>query len=107
MVRVGGLKYAIDPNARMGQRITRMTLPASRLDADKVQGRRLGLRLRRAARRRRRADMGRMTRYLRAKSVPPVELNVPAVEGVTGNPDRLARWRQAQAAPAGPAAAAA
>ncbi|CAG0948200.1 sulfur-oxidizing protein SoxB [Burkholderiales bacterium] len=35
MVRVGGLKYAIDPNAKAGSRITRMELAGKPVDADK------------------------------------------------------------------------
>jgi sulfur-oxidizing protein SoxB len=35
MVRVGGLRYAIAPNAAMGSRITRMTLHERPIDADR------------------------------------------------------------------------
>ncbi len=36
MVRVGGMKYAIDPKASMGSRITRMELNGQPIDADKT-----------------------------------------------------------------------
>jgi len=35
MVRVGGLAYTIDPNAKQGSRISRMTLDGKALEADK------------------------------------------------------------------------
>jgi len=42
MVRVGGLRYAIDPLAKMGARITSMELAGKPLDAaEEVQGRRM------------------------------------------------------------------
>ena len=60
MVRVGGLQYAIDPRAKMGSRITRMTLGGKPIDAAKtLQGRRLGAGLGGGQGRRRRADLGR------------------------------------------------
>ena len=48
MVRVGGLRYAIDPRAKIGGGISRMTLGGKPIDAAKtLQGRRLGAGLRR------------------------------------------------------------
>ena len=35
MVRVGGLRYAIDPDAAIGERITRMELDGKPIEADK------------------------------------------------------------------------
>ena len=88
MVRVGGLKYAIDPNAVMGQRITSMTLGGKPLDAAKtykVAGWAPVSEDARAAGGEPIWDV--MTRYLRAKrTIPPLALNVPKVEGVAGNP---------------------
>ena len=88
MVRVGGLKYAIDPNAAMGQRITSMTLGGKPLDAAKTYKVAGWAPVSEDAR----AVGGEpiwdvMTRYLRAKkTIPPLAQNVPKVEGVSGNP---------------------
>jgi len=88
MVRVGGLKYAIDPNAVMGQRITSMTLGGKPLDAAKtykVAGWAPVSEDARAAGGEPIWDV--MTRYLRRKkTIPPLAQNVPKVEGVSGNP---------------------
>jgi len=88
MVRVGGLKYAIDPNAVMGQRITSMTLGGKPLDAAKtykVAGWAPVSEDARAAGGEPIWDV--MTRYLRAKgTIPPLAQNVPKVLGVKGNP---------------------
>ena len=88
MVRVGGLQYAIDPHAKMGRRITSMMLHGKPLDAArkyKVAGWAPV------------ADEARagggepiwelMARYLRrTKTIKPLTLNLPKVEGVAGNP---------------------
>ncbi len=88
MVRVGGLKYAIDPNAAMGQRITSMTLGGKPLDAAKtykVAGWAPVSEDARAAGGEPIWDV--MTRYLRRKkTIPPLAQNLPKVEGVSGNP---------------------
>jgi len=88
MVRVGGLKYAIDPSAAMGQRITSMTLGGKPLDAAKtykVAGWAPVSEDARAAGGEPIWDV--MTRYLRRKkTIPPLAQNVPKVEGVSGNP---------------------
>ncbi|MEO8675859.1 MAG: 5'-nucleotidase C-terminal domain-containing protein, partial [Casimicrobiaceae bacterium] len=88
MVRVGGLRYAIDPGAAMGRRITSMTLGGKPLDAAKtykVAGWAPVSEDARAAGGEPIWDV--MTRYLRAKkTIPPLALNVPRVEGVAGNP---------------------
>ncbi len=44
MVRVGGLRYAIDPNAAMGRRITRMELDGKPIDAGRPTRSRAGRR---------------------------------------------------------------
>ena len=89
MVRVGGLRYAIDPTARRGKRITRMVL---RRQADRSRRRRTRSRVgRRSARKRRQRggpspiwDM--VARYLRARSIiKPRKLNLPELIGVEGN----------------------
>ncbi len=88
MVRVGGLRYAIDPNAAMGHRITSMSLRGKPLDAAKkykVAGWAPVGDDARAAGGEPVWDL--MSRYLRArKVVPPLALNVPKIEGVGGNP---------------------
>jgi sulfur-oxidizing protein SoxB len=88
MVRVGGLRYAIDPNAAMGKRITSMTLAGKPLAAAKkykVAGWAPVSEEARAAGGEPIWDV--ISRYLRAKkTVPPLALNVPKVEGVAGNP---------------------
>ena len=87
MVRVGGLSYSIAPNANMGSRITRMTLRGRPIDAAKrykvagwapvaEEARAVGGE----------AIWDVMARYLRAqKTVKPMKLNLPKVEGMTGN----------------------
>ena len=88
MVRVGGLRYAIDPSAAIGQRISRHDARGKPLDAgEDVQGRRLGAGLRRGEGRGRRADLGRDDALPRsAEDDRPLAVNVPKVEGATGNP---------------------
>ena len=88
MVRVGGLKYSIDPAADIGRRISDMQLDGEPLDADKeylvagwasVQETPAG-------------DTGRpiwdvAAEYLRdQKTVKIAELNEPKVKGMEGNP---------------------
>ena len=88
MVRVGGLAYAIAPNATMGSRITRMTLRGKPIDAAKkykVAGWAPVTEEARAAGGEPIWDV--MARYLRAqKTIKPLKLNLPKVEGMTGNP---------------------
>ena len=88
MVRVGGLRYAIDPAAVIGHRITSMTLSGKPLDAAKKYKVAGWAPVSEEAR----AIGGEpiwdvMARYLRAKkTIPPLALNVPKVEGAAGNP---------------------
>jgi sulfur-oxidizing protein SoxB len=88
MVRVGGLRYAIDPAAKMGQRITAMTLGGKPLDAAKKYKVAGWAPVSEEAK----AAGGEpvwevLTRYVSAKrNVPPLTLNLPKVEGVAGNP---------------------
>jgi sulfur-oxidizing protein SoxB len=88
MVRVGGLAYAIDPRAPMGSRITRMELAGKPLDdaqTYKVAGwAPVSAEARDAGGE---AIWDVCARYLRArKSVAPRKVNVPAIEGMAGNP---------------------
>jgi sulfur-oxidizing protein SoxB len=85
MVRVGGLKYAIDPNADMGKRITDMELDGKPIEPDKeyaVAGW---------------ASVGQplegkpvwdvVAEYLRdKKTVTVTDLNEPVIKGISGNP---------------------
>ena len=88
MVRVGGLRYTIDPAAKMGSRISAMTLRGKPLDPTKRYRVAGWAPVSEEAR----AVGGEpiwelMARYLRAKkSVPPLALNVPNVVGAAGNP---------------------
>ena len=88
MVRVGGLSYAIDPNAAMGKRITRMELNGAAIEANKkykVAGWAPVSEESRSAGGEPIHDV--VARYLRAqKTIAPRRLNVPKIEGVTGNP---------------------
>ncbi len=88
MVRVGGLRYAIDPAAKMGSRITGMKLAGKPLDAAKkykVAGWAPVSEEAKAAGGEAIWDV--MARYLRAKkTIPQLSLNLPNVEGVAGNP---------------------
>ncbi len=85
MVRVGGLQYTIDPNQRMGSRISEMRLAGRPIDADKrykvagwapvaegVSGEPVW-------------DV--VASYLRdRKVIQQVRLNEPVIKGVQGNP---------------------
>jgi len=88
MVRVGGLRYSIAPNAAMGRRITGMTLDGKAIDAAKkykVAGWAPVSEEAKAAGGEPIWDL--MARYLRAqKTISPRALNLPQVEGVAGNP---------------------
>jgi sulfur-oxidizing protein SoxB len=88
MVRVGGLSYAIDPRARMGSRISGMTLSGRPIDAAKkykVAGWAPVAEEARAAGGEPIWDV--IARYLRAqKTIAPRALNLPRLEGAAGNP---------------------
>ena len=88
MVRVGGLKYAIDPLKSAGARISRMELAGKPIDAAKrykVAGWAPVSEEARAAGGEAIWDV--VARYLRAKkTIPPRTLNLPVIEGMAGNP---------------------
>jgi sulfur-oxidizing protein SoxB len=88
MVRVGGLHYACDPAARMGSRISALSLRGGHLSADKkykVVGWAPVSEEARAAGGEPIWDV--VARYLRAqRTIKPRPLNVPTLVGVAGNP---------------------
>jgi len=88
MVRVGGLTYACDPNAKMGGRISDMTLKGRPLEASKkykVAGWAPVSEEARQAGGEPIWDL--MAKYLRErKVVKPLALNLPHLKGMDGNP---------------------
>jgi sulfur-oxidizing protein SoxB len=88
MVRVGGMRYAIAPNAGMGSRISRMTLGGKPIEAAKkykVAGWAPVSEEAKAAGGEPIWDV--LSRYLRAqKTIAPRVLDLPTVDGVAGNP---------------------
>ncbi len=88
MVRVGGLRYAIDPNAAQGRRIAKMTLAGKAIEPAKTykvagwapvseEGKTAGGE----------PVWDVVARYLRAqRTVKPRALNLPELQGVAGNP---------------------
>ncbi len=88
MVRVGGLTYACDPNAKMGGRISDMTLKGRPLEAPKkykVAGWAPVSEEARQAGGEPIWDL--MAKYLRErKVVKPLALNLPRLKGMQGNP---------------------
>jgi S-sulfosulfanyl-L-cysteine sulfohydrolase len=88
MVRVGGMRYAIDPYAAMGKRITRMELNGKPIDASRqytVAGWAPVAEDARAAGGEPIWDVA--ARYLRAKkTIAPRPPNVPRIEGVGADP---------------------
>jgi len=88
MVRVGGMQYAIDPDAAMGTRITRMEFHGKPVDAGrtyKVAGwASVAEETRNAGGE---AIWDVCARYLRAQKTVRVKApNVPVIEGMRGNP---------------------
>jgi sulfur-oxidizing protein SoxB len=88
MVRVGGLRYAIDPNAAQGRRITKMALAGKSIEPAKtykVAGWAPVSEEAKAAGGEPVWDV--VARYLRAqRTVKPRGLNLPELQGVAGNP---------------------
>jgi len=88
MVRVGGMRYAIDPDAAMGKRITRMEFRGKPIDAGrtyKVAGwASVAEETRNAGGE---AIWDVCARYLRAQKTVRVKApNMPVIEGMRGNP---------------------
>ena len=88
MVRVGGMRYAIDPNASIGRRVSRMELHGKPIDADKkykVAGWAPVSEEAKAAGGEAIWDV--IERYLRdQKTIKPRTLNLPTLAGVAGDP---------------------
>ncbi len=88
MVRVGGMSYAIDPNAAMGKRITRMELNGKPINSGhvyKVAGWAPVAEEAKVAGGEAIWDV--CARYLRAQKIVKVKApNVPVIEGMRGNP---------------------
>jgi sulfur-oxidizing protein SoxB len=88
MVRVGGLQYVCDPNARMGARITDMRLAGKPLDAGKtykVAG--WAPVSEEASKAGGEPVWDLVARYLKAqKVIRPRALNLPTLKGMAGNP---------------------
>jgi sulfur-oxidizing protein SoxB len=88
MVRVGGMRYAIDPNAPIGRRVSRMELDGKPIDADKkykVAGWAPVSEDAKAAGGEAIWDV--IERYLRdQKTIKPRKLNLPTLAGVSGDP---------------------
>jgi sulfur-oxidizing protein SoxB len=88
MVRVGGMRYAIDPNASIGRRVSRMALEGKPIDADKKYKVAGWAPVSEEAK----ATGGEpiwdvIERYLRdQKTIKPRTLNLPALVGVSGDP---------------------
>ncbi len=88
MVRVGGLAYACDPNAKMGGRISEMTLKGRPLDpAKKYKVAGWAPVAEEAKQAGGEPVWDLMARYLRdMKTVKPLALNLPRLRGMDGNP---------------------
>jgi len=88
MVRVGGLRYAIDPNAAMGRRITKMELAGKTIEPSRSYTVAGWAPVSEEAR----AAGGEpvwevVARYLRAqKTIAPRKLNLPRIEGIVADP---------------------
>ena len=89
MVRVGGMSYTMDPNAKMGGRISDMRLNGRPMDADKKYKVAGWAPVAESARDQTAGEpiWDLVAGYLRAKKViKPVKLNLPKIKGMEGNP---------------------
>ena len=88
MVRVGGMRYSIDPNAGAGKRISRMEFAGKPMEADKKYKVAGWAPVSEDARGAGGEPIWELVaRHLRAKkSIPPLHLELPTLEGMAGNP---------------------
>jgi len=88
MVRVGGLAYACDPNAKMGARISEMSLKGKPLDATKKYKVAGWAPVSEEAKRAGGEPIwDLMAKYMRdKKTIRPLALNLPRLKGMGGNP---------------------
>ena len=85
MVRVGGMTYACDPNAKMGGRISDMRLAGKPIEADKKYKVAGWAPVAEGAKGELIWDL--VAGYMRSKKViKPVKLNLPQLKGMQGNP---------------------
>ena len=88
MVRVGGLSYAIDPTATIGQRISEMRLDGQLIEADKTYKVAGWAPVAEGAKGPPIWEV--VATYLRTKqTIKPSKLNVPTVRGMSGNPGMI------------------
>ncbi|WP_303785857.1 thiosulfohydrolase SoxB [Azovibrio restrictus] len=87
MVRVGGLQYTCDPGAGMGKRIQNLMLKGQPLDPDKVYKVAGWAPVSEEAKGAGAPIWEVVAEYLRSiRTVKPVQLNMPTLKGVAGNP---------------------
>ena len=88
MVRVGGMNYVCDPNAKIGARISAMTLNGAAMDADKRYKVAGWAPVAEEAKSAGGAPIWDVVEaYLTSsKTIAPRKLNVPRLVGMSGNP---------------------
>ncbi|WP_332777523.1 thiosulfohydrolase SoxB [Polaromonas sp.] len=90
MVRVGGLSYQLDPNAKMGSRIQNMRLKGQLIAADKTYKVAGWAPVAEASKNAGPPVWDVVESYLKAqKVIKPVRLNTPELVGMAGNPGYL------------------
>ncbi|MDQ3215931.1 MAG: thiosulfohydrolase SoxB [Pseudomonadota bacterium] len=92
MVRVGGLSYAIDPNASIGKRIGDLSVGGRLLEADKSYTVASWAPVAEGAKGEPIWDV--VATYLKdQRSIPPPRLNLPLIKGEQANPGLGKSWR--------------
>ncbi len=92
MVRVGGLSYAIDPNASIGKRIGDLSVGGRLLEADKSYAVASWAPVAEGAKGEPIWDV--VATYLKdQRSIPPPRLNLPLIKGEQANPGFGKSWR--------------
>lgn len=87
MVRVGGLQYTCDPTAKMGNRIQNLTLKGQLIDPKKSYKVAGWAPVSEEAKGAGAPIWDVVAEYLRdIKTVKPVNLNLPTLKGISGNP---------------------